>query len=233
MNQDYIIITAGGKGTRMGSVIPKQFLAIGGQPVLMRTIRRFWEYSRKLSIILVLPEDQIKYWSRLCQQYQFQIPHQIVAGGKTRFHSISRGLSLIPDQVEGVVGIHDGVRPFPSISVISQCYQTARSTKAAIPVIPVEETLRSLKESRNVLRSDYRLVQTPQCFDISLIKRAYLQPFSENFTDDASVVEALGENVTLIKGNRENIKLTTPFDMDIAEVFINKGIASLPDIKAS
>lgn len=222
MTQDYVIITAGGKGTRMGSAVPKQFLPIGGIPVLMRTINRFRAYSDKLNLILVLPESQIDYWKNLCKTYGFDVPCQIVCGGKTRFHSIYNGLQAIPDQAEGIVGIHDGVRPFPSVKVITQCYETARSAKAVIPVMPVVETLRYLPEHRNVPRSDYRLVQTPQCFNISLLKKAYRQPYNQDFTDDASVVEAYGEKITLIDGNRENIKLTTPFDMEIAELFAKK-----------
>lgn len=233
MDQDYVIITAGGKGTRMGSDIPKQFLPIDGQPVLMRTIQRFWDYSEKLNIILVLPENQVNYWACLCKEYQFNIPCKIVLGGRTRFHSIYNGLASIPDQARGIVGVHDGVRPFPSIHVISRCYQTARTAGAVIPVMPVEETLRYLPESKNVLRSDFRLVQTPQCFDICLLKKAYQQPYSKSFTDDASVVEAYGKKVTLIEGNRENIKLTTPFDMNIAEVFVKKESAGERPIKTS
>ena len=217
---DYIIITAGGKGLRMGSDIPKQFLPIGGKPVLMRTIERFRSYSAALNIILVLPKQQMEYWNQLCEEYQFKESYQIAAGGETRFHSIQNGLKLIADDEQGVVGIHDGVRPFPAVEVIDRCMETARKDKAAIPVMPVVETLRSVPENRNVLRSDYRLVQTPQCFDIQLLKEANRQPYSEQFTDDASVVEAIGQKVTMVEGNRENIKITTPFDLKIAEMLI-------------
>ncbi|SEA39075.1 2-C-methyl-D-erythritol 4-phosphate cytidylyltransferase [Prevotella sp. tc2-28] len=228
---DYVIIVAGGKGLRMGSDIPKQFLPVGGKPVLMRTLERFREYSPTLQIILVLPKAQQDYWRQLCQQYQFPLPveegvrggsYLLADGGETRFHSVQNGLALIPDDAEGVVGVHDGVRPFPSIEVIRNCYETAREKKAVIPVIPVVETVRQLEgaTSFTVPRDDYRLVQTPQCFDIQLLKAANRQPYNDGFTDDASVVEAYGFDITLVEGNRENIKITTPYDLKIAEALI-------------
>lgn len=213
---DYIIIVAGGKGLRMGSDIPKQFLPIGGKPVLMRTIERFHHFSEALQIILVLPKAQQAYWHGLCEQYQFDVPYLLADGGETRFHSVQHGLALIPDDAQGVVGVHDGVRPFPAIDVIRRCYDTARTTKAVIPVTPVVETLRHITEGTKP-RGDYRLVQTPQTFDIQLLKAANRQPFSEAFTDDASVVESYGHAITMVEGNRENIKITTPFDLAIAE----------------
>ena len=219
---DYIIIVAGGKGLRMGSDIPKQFLPIGGKPVLMRTLERFREYSPTLQIILVLPKAQQDYWHKLCKDYNFEVEYVLADGGETRFHSVQNGLTEIPDDAEGVVGVHDGVRPFPSIDVIRNCYETARTAKAVIPVIPVVETVRHLQGNTSVTvpRSDYRLVQTPQTFDIQLLKAANKQPYNDGFTDDASVVEAFGFNITLVDGNRENIKITTPYDMKIAEVLI-------------
>ena len=219
---DYIIIVAGGKGLRMGSDIPKQFLPIGGKPVLMRTLERFRQYSPTLQIILVLPKAQQDYWQKLCKEYAFDIDYQLADGGETRFHSVQNGLAKIPDNAQGVVGVHDGVRPFPSIDVIRNCYETAREKKAVIPVIPVVETVRHLKGDTSVTvpRNDYRLVQTPQTFDIQLLKAANRQPHNEGFTDDASVVEAFGFDITLVEGNRENIKITTPYDLKIAEVLI-------------
>lgn len=213
---DYIIIVAGGKGLRMGSDIPKQFLPIGGKPVLMRTIERFRHFSEALQIILVLPKAQQAYWHGLCEQYQFDVPYLLADGGETRFHSVQHGLALIPDDAQGVVGVHDGVRPFPAIDVIRRCYDTARTAKAVIPVTPVVETLRHITEGTKP-RGDYRLVQTPQTFDIQLLKAANRQPFSEAFTDDASVVESYGHAITMVEGNRENIKITTSFDLAIAE----------------
>ncbi|MBQ7419449.1 MAG: 2-C-methyl-D-erythritol 4-phosphate cytidylyltransferase [Prevotella sp.] len=216
---DYIIIVAGGKGLRMGGEIPKQFLPIGGRPILMRTLERFRAYSHTLQIILVLPKDQQDYWQRLCKEYDFQVEYLLADGGETRFHSVQHGLALIPDDAQGVVGVHDGVRPFPSIDVIRNCYETARKQKAVIPVIPVVETLRHLTEGTKP-RGDYRLVQTPQTFDIQLLKAANQQPYNDGFTDDASVVESYGYDITLVEGNRENIKITTPYDLKIAEVLI-------------
>ena len=219
---DYIIIVAGGKGLRMGSDIPKQFLPIGGKPVLMRTLERFREYSKDIQIILVLPEAQQAYWHQLCQEYHFEVEYTLANGGQTRFHSVQNGLAKVPDDAIGVVGVHDGVRPFPSIEVIRNCYTTAREKKAVIPVIPVVETVRHLEgeQSKTVPRDAYRLVQTPQTFDIQLLKAANRQPYNDGFTDDASVVEAFGYNITLVEGNRENIKITTPYDLKIAEVLI-------------
>ena len=232
--EEFVIIVAGGKGLRMGSDIPKQFLPIGGKPVLMRTLERFREYSPTLQIILVLPKTQQDYWQELCKEYDFPLPvtkslpqqggdrggsYQLADGGETRFHSVQHGLALISDDAQGVVGVHDGVRPFPSVEVIARCYETARTQKAVVPVVPVVETLRHVAEGTKP-RSDYRLVQTPQTFDIQLLKAANRQPYCEEFTDDASVVEAYGHPITLVDGNRENIKITTPYDLRIAEVLI-------------
>ena len=220
---DYIIIVAGGKGLRMGGDIPKQFLPVAGIPVLMRTMMRFREYSPDIQIILVLPKAQQEYWNSLCRQHQFNIPYLLADGGKTRFHSVQNGLALVPDDVDGVVGVHDGVRPFVSVDTIRRCYDEARSSKAVVPVIPVVETVRHLAangSSRTVPRDEYRLVQTPQCFDIQLLKAANKQPYNDGFTDDASVVEAFGYSITLVDGNRENIKITTPGDMKMAEMLI-------------
>ena len=225
---DYAIIVAGGKGLRMGSDIPKQFLPIGGKPVLMRTLERFREYDAALQIILVLPEAQQAYWHQLCEEYHFDVEYTLANGGQTRFHSVQNGLAKVPDDAIGVVGVHDGVRPFPSVEVIRNCYETARTTKAVIPVIPVVETVRHLTKcqtpcevkSVTVPRGDYRLVQTPQTFDIQLLKAANRQPYNDGFTDDASVVESYGHAITLVEGNRENIKITTPYDLKIAEMLV-------------
>lgn len=218
---DYAVIVAGGKGLRMGASIPKQFLPVNGLPVLMLTIKRFREYDGALKIILVLPKEQHEYWNELCKNYHFTDAYAVVEGGETRFHSVRNGLAAIPDDAEGVVGIHDGVRPFPSVEVIRACYETARTAKAVIPVVPVVETVRHIVaggKTETVDRADYRLVQTPQTFDIQLLKQAYAQPYRDCFTDDASVVESAGHEVTLIEGNRENIKITTPFDLRIARI---------------
>ena len=219
-NTDYVIIVAGGRGLRMGSDVPKQFLPIGGRPVLMRTMERFRKYSPALHIVLVLPRDQQDYWRKLCADHDFGVDYQLADGGETRFHSVRNGLSLIPADAVGVVGVHDGVRPFPSPEVIGRCYDEARRTGAAVPVVPVVETLRHVTGG-TVPRGDYRLVQTPQTFDIALLRRAYEQDYTDAFTDDASVVEALGHAVTLVEGNRENIKITTPWDLKVAEATLH------------
>ena len=205
----HIIIVAGGKGLRMGGDIPKQFLPVCGKPVLMRTLEAFHVYDASIHLILVLPVSQQAYWKQLCEEYQFNLAHEIADGGETRFHSVKNGLALIKE--DGLVGVHDGVRPFVSQEVIARCYDEALSLKAVIPVIGVVETVRHLTEggSETVPRDQYKLVQTPQVFDVALLRRAYEQTYTDMFTDDASVVEALGENVYLVEGNRENIKLTT------------------------
>lgn len=214
----YALIVAGGKGLRMGSDIPKQFLPVGGKPVLMRTLEAFHAYDSGVKIILVLPHSQQDYWKRLCDQYQFQIPHTLVDGGETRFHSVKNGLAKV--QGSALVAVHDGVRPFVSQDVLSRCYALAEDKMAVVPVIEVVETVRRLQDGASVTvsRDDYRLVQTPQVFDADLLRRAYSQVYTSAFTDDASVVEALGAKITLTEGNRENIKITTPFDLKIAAV---------------
>lgn len=219
---DYVIIVAGGKGMRMGTELPKQFLPVAGKPVLMRTIERFCQFSCDLNFIVVLPQSQQAYWHSLCQKHHFTIPHTIINGGDTRFASSKNGLSHIPNDAQGLVAIHDGVRPFVSVDVISRCFNEARTSGTAVPVIPAIDTLRQVNtetgETFTVNRSLFRAVQTPQVFDIALAHRAFSQPYRDSFTDDASVIESLGVKISMVEGNRENIKLTTPFDLKVAEV---------------
>lgn len=219
---DYVIIVAGGKGMRMESGLPKQFISVAGKPVLMRTIERFYQYNPEINIIVVLPESQQTFWKSLCQKHHFTIHHTIVNGGDTRFASSKNGISAIPSNTKGLVAIHDGVRPFVSVDVIERCFNNARTTGTAIPVIPAIDTLRQVNtetgDTFTVNRSLYRAVQTPQVFDIALAHRAFNQPYQDCFTDDASVIESLGIRISLVEGNRENIKLTTPFDLKVAEV---------------
>jgi 2-C-methyl-D-erythritol 4-phosphate cytidylyltransferase len=219
----YAIIVAGGKGLRMGGELPKQFIPIEGRPVLMRTLDAFHAFDSDIEIVLVLPRDHQPYWQELCREYAFSVPHHIADGGATRFHSVQNGLAFV-DEVEALVAVHDGVRPFVSHDVIFRCYCEAEQHGAVVPVIPVVETVRHLlpEGSETVSRDDYRLVQTPQTFSAALLRRAYEQPFCEAFTDDASVVEALGHAVHLVEGNRENIKLTTPFDLTVAKALLYK-----------
>lgn len=216
----YVIIVAGGKGLRMGTDLPKQFLPMGDKPVLMHTLEVFRRYDETLQIILVLPQEQQSFWKRLCEEHHFTIEHVLAEGGETRFHSVKNGLALV--QEPGLVGVHDGVRPFVSLEVIGRCYDLARVQKAVIPVVDVVETLRHLTNggSETVSRNDYKLVQTPQVFDVELLKQAYAQEFTSFFTDDASVVEAMGTPVYLAEGNRENIKITTPFDLKVGSALL-------------
>lgn len=219
--KQYALIVAGGKGLRMGGELPKQFLPIGGKPVLMRTIEAFHTYNPEIQIILVLPGSQQSYWAELCREHHFSLPHVIADGGDTRFHSVKNGLLFV--KTPGLVGVHDGVRPFVSREVIARCYALAAEKRAVVPVIDVVETIRHLESDNSVTvsRDEYKLVQTPQVFDADLLKRAYEQPYAPHFTDDASVVEALGVPVVLTAGNRENIKITTPFDLKIATALLD------------
>lgn len=218
---NHVIIVAGGKGLRMGSDLPKQFLPVGGRPVLMRTLEAFHAADPAMRLVLVLPRAQQAYWQGLCREYGFTLPHVVADGGETRFHSVRNGLALV--EGDGLVGVHDGVRPFVASDVIRRCYALAAEQKAVVPVIDVVETVRRVEEGRSttVPRDDYKLVQTPQVFEAALLRRAYEQPYRTAFTDDASVVEALGFPVCLTAGNRENIKITTPFDLKIAAALLD------------
>lgn len=208
---------------RMGADIPKQFIPVGGKPILMRTLERFYAFDPNMQIVLVLPAFMQDYWVSLCEKYDFTLPYALADGGETRFHSVFNGLQKISAECT-VIGVHDGVRPFVSLKVIEDCYSVATEHGTAVPAIGVVETVRRVKKkdgaivSTTVPRDDYKLVQTPQVFASSLLRRAYSQPYTDFFTDDASVVEALGEVITLISGNRENIKITTPFDLKLAEL---------------
>ena len=234
MGEESVIIVAGGKGLRMGGDQPKQFLPIGGRPVLMHTLEAFERAVPGIHIVLVLPKDQQDFWRNLCEKHHFTLSHTIADGGETRFHSVKSGLSVLCAAAHrtDIVAVHDGVRPFVSEAVIRHTFEAARGHGAAIPVIPVVETVRQLHPALTgegagkglsvmVDRSLYRLVQTPQTFQYPLLLRAYEQPYRDAFTDDASVVEALGHPVTLVEGNRENIKITTPFDLTIAEALLH------------
>lgn len=218
--QKSVLIVAGGVGKRMGTNVPKQFLLLKSRPVLMHTIERFFEYDNLINIVLVLPKEQIEVWKNLCSTHQFTIKHQIAEGGEERFYSVKNGLEKINNN--GIVAIHDGVRPLVSNETIARCFKKAEETGATIPVMPVVESLRKVdgENSKSVNRSEYVSVQTPQCFNIELIKSAYQQDFSNTFTDDASVVEKFGHQVSLVNGNIENIKITSPQDLILAEYLL-------------
>jgi len=211
------IIVAGGKGMRMQADIPKQFIEIHGKPILMHTLEAFYKYDDCIQLILVLPTTQQKFWKELCIKHAFNIPHQIVSGGETRFQSVLNGVDLI--KIPALVAVHDGVRPFVSVETIKRCFDEAGIHGTAIPVIDLVDSIRQITDtgSQSVDRMNYKLVQTPQVFDSEILKKAYKQDFSPLFTDDASVVEALGMKITLVEGNRENIKITTAFDLVLAK----------------
>jgi 2-C-methyl-D-erythritol 4-phosphate cytidylyltransferase len=220
---NYAIIVAGGKGERMGQHIPKQFLELAGKPILMHTIEKFYNTFPELKIILALPENQFDYWEEFCYKYGFtKIPHQIVAGGKTRFDSVKNALKLVAEN--GIVAIHDGVRPLVSATTIKNCFEQAELNGTAIPIVDVVDSLRFVSKQENtnkaVARSCYKSVQTPQCFTSEIILKAYQQAFDETFTDDASVVEKLGYQINLVEGNIENIKITTVIDIALAEILL-------------
>lgn len=214
----FAIVVAGGKGTRMQSEIPKQFLLLKGKPILMHSLTAFHQFDQDLKIILVLPENQISFWNDLKEKYQFKIKHEIAFGGETRFHSVKNGLEKIKSE-DGIVAIHDGVRPLLSQDLIKRAFAISSLKGSAIPVIPLKDSLRLVENesSKIVNRSNYRLVQTPQVFDIKSLKDAYKQPYKAVFTDDASVVEANGKKITLIDGEEINLKITTPNDLVFAE----------------
>jgi len=216
-----VIITAGGIGKRMGTELPKQFLLVKGKPIIFHTIQKFYAVDSEIEIIVVLPESSVPFWEMLCQKYLFTIEHKVVVGGEERFHSIQNGLI---ETTGDIIAVHDAVRPCVSKDVIRNCFVTAEKFGAAIPVLSISESLRKIvgENSNAVNREDFKIVQTPQCFKIEIIQKAYRQHYSKLFTDDASVVEADGQKINLIDGNRENIKITTPEDLKLAELFLDE-----------
>lgn len=219
-----VILVAGGQGTRMGTPEAKQYLPIGGRPILMHTLEVFFEADAAVELILVLPKQDFSRWEQLCQIHHFHIPHQLVAGGDSRFQSSRNGLEAISFS-KGLVAIHDGVRPFVSIEVIRACFQLASETGSAVPVVPVKDSLRKLSPTGQSSAQDrqvFRLVQTPQTFDLERIRKAYLVEEEIQFTDDASVYAHEGWEISLLDGNPQNIKITTPEDLEFAEYLIRK-----------
>jgi 2-C-methyl-D-erythritol 4-phosphate cytidylyltransferase len=203
----------------MGQDIPKQFIRVGGRPVLMHTMEQFYGYDDSIEIILVLPEDQFSYWKALCRKFDFQMRHQLVRGGETRYNSVKNGLEVVSGEL---VAVHDGVRPFVAPETIKRCFHAAEIYGAVIPVMELVDSIRKVNGPNSEMRPRYayRSIQTPQVFRTSVLKKAYELPFSPDFTDDASVVEAAGYEITLVEGNRENVKITTPFDLVVAEAFL-------------
>ena len=225
--QKHVLIVAGGSGKRMKTSIPKQFLEINALPVLMHTFYAFLRTYDDLLFTLVLPGEQIDHWKNLCNKHHFKTEHKIVAGGKTRFHSVKNGLKYVKDSC--IVAIHDGVRPLVSSKTIISCFEKAEAKGNAIPLIPLTESVRKKKDNYSiaVARNDYLIVQTPQVFKAEIIKKAYQQNYESSFSDDASVLEKAGYNIEGVEGNYENIKITHASDLSIASVMLSD-FPSLP-----
>ncbi|WP_353717384.1 2-C-methyl-D-erythritol 4-phosphate cytidylyltransferase [Dyadobacter sp. 676] len=221
--QEYVIIVAGGNGSRMKSDIPKQFLPVNGLPVLMHTIRAFAGYSESLHIIVVLPSEQFDFWEELCQKHDFKIAHQLVAGGATRFHSVKNGLNSITCIKECLIAVHDGVRPVISREIIADSFEKAALHGAAVVSVPLKDSIRIVGQNEGNKAMDrtlFRLIQTPQTFRSTWMRAAFTADYHESFTDCASVLEAWGYNIRLIDGAYENIKITTPEDLRWAEIYL-------------
>ena len=219
MSNFSVIITAAGIGKRMGSSLPKQFILVKEKPLLMHTIEKFYHFDSTIQIIVTLPEVWREYWEALIVENDFKIPHRVVVGGEERYHSIKNALQFCHGEY---VAIHDGVRPLVSHNTLKNCTQNIRKHEAIIPVIPLIDSLRKKKgtSSEVVNRSDYILVQTPQCFTKNVIEKAYELPYHEGITDDASLVEEAGFSIATVDGNVENIKVTCQADLKYAALFL-------------
>ena len=219
------IIVAGGSGTRFGAELPKQFLELGGKPILMRSIEAFANSGNcPVDVIVTLPSDQMDLWQRLCDRYGFDVPHRVVPGGETRWHSVKHALDSMGDVNEvDIIAVHDGVRPMVTADVICRTIEAARRDGAAIPVVALNDSVRQVvgEASHALDRSTLRAVQTPQAFDARLLLDAYSLPYQPTFTDDASVVEQLGHPITLVEGDPHNLKITRPMDLSLAEYLLN------------
>lgn len=226
MQKEYAIIVAGGKGSRFGGSLPKQFLELNGKPVLLHTLEAFFGYSENIIVILVLPEEDVPAWKKIANKHGFQKPLILQAGGATRFQSVKKGLQMISG--DGIVAIHDGVRPLVTAEIIGSSFKFASTHQSAIATVRLKDSLRALddaasvSQSKAVDRSLFRKIQTPQTFQISLIQKAYEIAEDPTLTDDASVVERAGYPVYLFEGSYENIKITTPEDLIIAEALLNR-----------
>ncbi len=221
--QKHVIIVAGGKGSRLGSILPKQFTGVCGKPVLIHTFDPFVRYSPELQFTLVLPEKYISVWERICREHSFNIRHRIVAGGPTRFHSVKNALKALPPS--GLVAVHDGVRPVITPGLVSRVFHFAERFGTAIPVVPVRESVRLVDHALSTAcpRNRVRIVQTPQCFRSEMLINAYNKNYREEFTDDATVVEAEGERLFLVDGEHSNIKISTDTDLLIAKALLQHG----------
>ncbi|UOR04630.1 2-C-methyl-D-erythritol 4-phosphate cytidylyltransferase [Hymenobacter aerilatus] len=218
----FAILVAGGSGTRMGAAKPKQFLDLLGEPVLLHTLRRFSETPLRVQqCVVVLPAEQFSTWHQLCAEHRVQLPHAVVAGGATRWASVRNGLAYLADQSSGTVAVHDGVRPLVPASVIEECFATAEAHGTAVAAVVPKDSVRNLSQQGSYAldRARLRLVQTPQCFELELLRRAYQLPELPTFTDDASVVEDL-HPIQLVSGDYRNLKITTPEDLLLAEAIL-------------
>jgi len=215
--EKYVLIIAGGLGKRMNSSIPKQFIPIAGKPVLMHTIAKFKNYDPKINILVIIPRVHIRLWKDLCQEFGFAIEHQIISGGKERFYSVKNGLKQVPK--DSLVLIHDGVRPLVSNETIERVVNKSIEKGNAIPFMDITQSVRKLSKgkSRAINRKDLKVIQTPQGFHSDLIKDAYAKRYRKSFTDDASVLEASGYEINLVKGNNKNMKITSSIDIHIVE----------------
>jgi 2-C-methyl-D-erythritol 4-phosphate cytidylyltransferase len=223
-DKNHVIIVAGGSGTRMQSTIPKQFLLLKGRPVLMHTIEAFYHAATKPQIITVLPADFHAYWQKLCTEYNFTIPHQLVKGGENRFQSVKNGLDAIDGDLDALVAIHDAVRPLTGKEIIDGSYKHAAEYGNAVTAVKSRDSVRQLKDgiSASLTRDEIYLVQTPQTFRLFQLKKAYGQPYNDKFTDDASVAEAAGFQISMIEGSYRNIKITFPEDIALAELYMRE-----------
>jgi 2-C-methyl-D-erythritol 4-phosphate cytidylyltransferase len=212
-----VIVVAGGSGSRMGSLLPKQFMPLSGRPLLMWTIERFISYDPGIEIIVVLPAGQIDEWKQLCERFKYEIPHLLAAGGENRYQSARNGFEMVTRSA--LTAVHDGVRPLVSVGTIRKCFEIAEQSGNAIPCVSLIESLREINSegSKILSRDNIRIIQTPQVFSYEQLEQGYAQNFDPCFTDDATVVEKLGFHINLVEGNRENIKITTPSDLLIAE----------------
>lgn len=222
----YAVIVAGGSGTRMGAQVPKQFLALNGKPVLLHTLNAFYQASSRPQLILVLPATYRSYWQQLCAEHNFNVPHRLVNGGDTRFHSVKNGLDIIDDTGDALVAVHDAVRPLTSREIIDASYLEADKHGNAITAVKSRDSVRQLKNeiSTSIDRNEIYLVQTPQTFRLEQLKKAYTQPYDAKFTDDASVAEHAGISIYLAEGSHQNIKITFPGDIAIAEAILSARI---------
>lgn len=219
----YALIVAGGQGSRMQATVPKQFISVAGQPILMHTLLAFHRCSPEIHLFTILPETEVPRWQILCAEYQFTVPHTVVAGGNTRSDSVRNGLQQVKDD-DSLVAVHDGVRPLVTPELINQSFIVAEHYGSAVATVPLKDSIREVKgeSSEAVARNNYRLVQTPQTFRTEWLREAYARADGQAFSDDASLVEHSGRSIHLIEGHYRNLKITTPEDLIVARALLKK-----------